>query len=197
MRNTLKFHQTQNWVKDASITVIVAISAGLSLVFFPQINPATKIRSDSLPSDSSYIRNANTVTQNISGKALIMDGDSLTIKGISIRLHGIDAPEMTQTCLRDNVEYHCGRAAKTYLTQIINSQPLTCTIIDTDGYGRKIGKCVNDRNIDINAEMVLSGNAIAYLHFSYDYERQQTEAKSQKKGIWAGEFMEPYQFRRL
>jgi endonuclease YncB( thermonuclease family) len=34
----------------------------------------------------------------ISGTATVKDGDSLMIGGLEVRLHGIDAPELDQTC---------------------------------------------------------------------------------------------------
>ena len=35
----------------------------------------------------------------ISGPARVIDGDSIEIAGERIRIHGIDAPERSQTCL--------------------------------------------------------------------------------------------------
>jgi endonuclease YncB( thermonuclease family) len=34
----------------------------------------------------------------LTGKPRIVDGDTIEIGGTKIRLHGIDAPEMKQTC---------------------------------------------------------------------------------------------------
>ena len=39
--------------------------------------------------------------QDISGSARAMDGDSLDMAGIVVRLHGVDAPELNQTCARE------------------------------------------------------------------------------------------------
>ncbi len=190
MKNILKFRKNKRWVKDGAITVIVAIAAGLSLAFFPQFSTTTKVKQPA-------VSNIGNISQNITGKAVVLDGDTLKIDGISIRLHGIDAPETRQNCWKNDKEYPCGRASTTFLKRLINGQAVTCKIIDTDVYGRKVGKCSIAGNIDINAQMVLSGHAIAYLYFSYDYADQQAEAKIQKRGIWAGRFIEPYQFRRL
>jgi endonuclease YncB( thermonuclease family) len=45
----------------------------------------------------------------ISGRAIIIDGDKLEIAGEWVRLHGIDAPEMAQTCTSDQgAEWRCG-----------------------------------------------------------------------------------------
>ena len=55
----------------------------------------------------------NHEIQQISGKAFVLDGDSLVIKKIKIRLNGIDAPEFTQECLNGkSQQYQCGLASK-------------------------------------------------------------------------------------
>jgi endonuclease YncB( thermonuclease family) len=43
---------------------------------------------------------APAVAQQVAGPATIIDGDSLSVNGIRIRLFGIDAPEGKQTCQR-------------------------------------------------------------------------------------------------
>ncbi|MEN8197697.1 MAG: hypothetical protein ABFS30_14470 [Pseudomonadota bacterium] len=47
----------------------------------------------------------------IEGRVDVRDGDSIKIKGIRIRLHGIDAPESQQICRRGQTEWRCGEAA--------------------------------------------------------------------------------------
>ena len=44
----------------------------------------------------------------ITGKAIIVDGDTISINKNKIRLHGIDAPEIKQTCKVKNVAWNCG-----------------------------------------------------------------------------------------
>ncbi len=40
-------------------------------------------------------------TRELGGGATVVDGDSLEIGAVRIRLRGIDAPELRQTCTRD------------------------------------------------------------------------------------------------
>jgi endonuclease YncB( thermonuclease family) len=45
----------------------------------------------------------------MTGQASIIDGDTLEIHGIRIRLWGIDAPESSQLCRgEDSLQYRCG-----------------------------------------------------------------------------------------
>ena len=44
----------------------------------------------------------------IEGKAIIIDGDTIHIGKNKIRLHGIDAPEINQTCTINNEIWNCG-----------------------------------------------------------------------------------------
>ena len=54
---------------------------------------------------------AASINADISGTALIVDGDTVTISGNKIRLNGIDTPEKDQTCRRAGVTWRCGYEA--------------------------------------------------------------------------------------
>lgn len=51
------------------------------------------------------------LAQDVSGAARAADGDSLDFGAISVRLHGIDAPEVSQICERADGNWACGKAA--------------------------------------------------------------------------------------
>ena len=137
----------------------------------------------------------------IIGIPKITDGDTIVINDTRIRFTGSDAPESyffgkTQTCLdEDGKEWECGKAATKKLEQLINNQIVRCTDEGQDKYGRTLGICyVGD--MDLQAEMVKSGMAVAYLRYSDRYEQEQNYAKKVKAGMWAGEFLEPETWRR-
>ena len=72
---------------------------------------------------------------------------------------------------------------------------MRCSDEGKDRYGRTLGICyVGD--IDLQAEMVKSGMAVAYLRYSNRYEQEQHYAKKAKAGMWSGEFQEPETWRR-
>ena len=130
----------------------------------------------------------------ISGLAIARDGDSLRIGRDEIRLFGIDAPEWEQTCTRDGKSWPCGEAAAQELGRLVTGRELSCIAIDKDEHGRAVARC-NLLGKDINAAMVESGHAIAYRHYSTNYVAAEERAKAAKRGIWAGSFTEPREYR--
>ena len=130
-----------------------------------------------------------------SSQVKVVDGDSLEINSTRIRLTGIDAPEYMQSCKTDkNKKYNCGNKSKEFLKQLIKDKTITCISHSKDQYGRDLCTCyAND--IEINKEMVLSGYAIAYLESNY--QKEQEQAKLNKRGIWQGDFIHPRLYRRL
>lgn len=132
----------------------------------------------------------------ITGRATVIDGDTLDIRGTRIRLHGIDAPESAQLC-KDaaGLDYRCGQRAALALSDRIGTATITCEARDTDRYGRTVAVCRRAGD-DLNAWLVAQGHAIAYRRFSAEYVPQEDAARAAKRGIWAGTFEEPQDWRR-
>lgn len=87
----------------------------------------------------------------ITGTALVTDGDTIGIHGRDIRLHGIDATESGQRCYQpDGTPWRCGRKAALALDGRIGDGPVRCTWSEKDRYGRLIGTCYR-RGTDLNA----------------------------------------------
>src|SRR6516165_7572954 len=62
------------------------------------------------------------------GQASVVDGDTLEIHGIRIRLWGIDAPESSQLCRgEDSLQYRCGAQAANDLDTFIARRPVNCS----------------------------------------------------------------------
>ena len=133
---------------------------------------------------------------NLTGKPRITDGDTFWIGKTKIRLHGIDAPETKQECAgQDGTPYRCGEASTDALRALVGVSPVRCEGNTFDRYKRLIATCYSG-NININAEMVRQGWALAYRRYSKDYVSAETEAQSSKRGMWAGEFEPPWRWRR-
>jgi endonuclease YncB( thermonuclease family) len=139
----------------------------------------------------------------LSGHVRVVDGDSLKMGKINIRLEGIDAPEWDQPCYKGEPlrRYRCGLVAKDALLRLIAGQPVDCTPVlqpdggTTDRYGRTLAVCSVGGTI-INAWMVEHGHAVAFRRYSVEYVPQQDRARAARLGIWAGVFVEPGQWRR-
>lgn len=133
-------------------------------------------------------------TERLAGQARIIDGDSLEIAGRSIRLDGIDAPEVTQTCTEAGREIRCGRAATRHLRRLIAGRIVTCTGDETDRYDRLIARC-RAGMVDLNAAMVRDGHALAFRRYSQAYIAEETAARRTRAGLWAGRFVPPWEHR--
>jgi endonuclease YncB( thermonuclease family) len=132
----------------------------------------------------------------LTGKPRIIDGDTIEMAGERIRLHGIDAPEVKQTCQRtDGSEYRCGDMATFALAEIIEKHWITCKGETRDRYGRRIAVCYAGP-YDINAKMVRRGWALAYRKYSSDYIDEEEDARGRGVGLWAGEFVVPWKWRK-
>jgi endonuclease YncB( thermonuclease family) len=132
----------------------------------------------------------------VSGQAKVVDGDTIEIDGVRIRLEGIDAPEATQTCGRRWIgAWGCGAVAATELAKLVAAQPVTCESRGTDKYGRMLGSCFAGK-LDINAEMVSRGLAWAFVKYSTAYQKAEADARARKVGIWQGEALPPWEYRQ-
>ena len=78
----------------------------------------------------------------INGIPRIVDGDTLEVEGIKIRLFGIDAPEHGQICRDEsNNGYDCGAKASEQINDLISGQAVSCLPRTTDRYGRTVAVC--------------------------------------------------------
>jgi endonuclease YncB( thermonuclease family) len=133
----------------------------------------------------------------ILGSAVVTDGDTVRIGDTRIRLFGVDAPEGKQSCLREGLSWLCGQESAKYLRKIVAGQPLSCEVRDRDRYGRTVAICRLPDGRDIGAEMVSGGMALAYRQYGGSmYDGAEAEAKKFARGLWAGVFQSPWEWRR-
>ena len=93
----------------------------------------------------------------LSGRAYVLDGDSLRIRNTEIRLFGIDAPEL-------NHPY--GQNAKWALIALCKGQIIRAEIDHIDHFDRTVARCRLNDGRDLSAEMVKLGLAIDWPKFS-------------------------------
>ena len=138
---------------------------------------------------------ATPALADVAGVVSVIDGDTLEIHGQRIRLHGIDAPESRQLCRLDGKPWQCGKDAANALADKIARRPVTCDDLGRDRYKRIIARCTVAGE-DLEKWMVLQGLALAYRRYSLDYVDDEADAQTARRGIWAGEFVKPWEWRR-
>jgi endonuclease YncB( thermonuclease family) len=132
----------------------------------------------------------------IAGYPRVVDGDTIDISGTRIRLHGIDAPEATQTCTIGGQRYQCGARSTMALADFIRGHMVRCIPVGLDQYRRTIARChTEEGNIDINAWLVRQGLAVAYRRYSVEYLADELRAHMAGRGLWAGSFQMPRDYR--
>ncbi|MBB5235952.1 MULTISPECIES: excalibur calcium-binding domain-containing protein [Deinococcus] len=136
------------------------------------------------------------VPASVTGIPTVTDGDTLQIRTTKIRLYGVDAPESSQTCLRAGQTYGCGREAAFALADLVRNKNVTCLRRDTDRYGRMVAVCTVG-GTEINRWLVEQGHALPYLEYGGSiYRDAEDRAKATRKGLHAGTFQAPWDYRR-
>jgi endonuclease YncB( thermonuclease family) len=134
------------------------------------------------------------------GKVIVVfDGDTVawvneeTQDTLRIRLHGVDAPEKVQPF---------GKESKEFATNLCLGKTVVFDSIDTDIFGRKLGKIITLDGIELNQELLKNGLAWHFKRYSKGnkdstlYANLQKEAKEQKKGLWVQENpVPPWKYR--
>jgi endonuclease YncB( thermonuclease family) len=121
----------------------------------------------------------------IEGSAVALDGDTLLIAGISVRIFGIDAPDMITPL---------GPHARAKLDDLLTLGPVSCRVLTRDGAERPIALCTAGRN-DLAQLQLLTGMATTNRLLTYapdadprlaaEYDKAEHRARNAKAGLWA------------
>ncbi len=132
----------------------------------------------------------------LQGEARAVDGDTLQVGDTRLRLHGIDAPELRQTCEDQAGEaWACGRRAASELAAAVAGGEIHCISRERDRYRRLVATCWSQGR-DIGQSLVSYGWAVAYRRYSADYVRDEDVARYLTQGMWAGRFEMPWEWRQ-
>ena len=138
---------------------------------------------------------SSSAVPDITGSAYVIDGDTINISDVRIRLNGIDTPEIEQTCRTNGLIWHCGVEAAKAMRHLTKGKTVTCVGDAKDQYGRLIANCFVGK-LNLNAAMVEAGMALAYRYYSLEYIEQEDFAREAKQGLWSGEFVAPWDWRK-
>jgi endonuclease YncB( thermonuclease family) len=176
-RNLVPFRRTRSWARRRRLRfpstpwLYVVLAAALVVV---------------VPNVFQW----NATGPSISGRARVIDGDTIEIGHRLIRLHGIDAPEAEQQCSG----IAAGQQATHALRSLISSREVVCRARGEDRYGRTIGSCEAGGE-DIESAMVRDGWAFAYTRYSMDNFDEEVGARFARRGIWAWRCQSPESYR--
>ncbi|WP_456390314.1 thermonuclease family protein [Profundibacter sp.] len=136
------------------------------------------------------------VAADVQGRAHVHDGDTFTVSGVKIRLFGIDAPEMDQSCkMPDGTDWACGRWSRDEVRRILNGRDLRCVKQVYDKYGRMVARCYLGEQ-DLARMLVVEGIVFSYASYSRDYITDEKAAAVAGRGLWQAKVMSPAEFRR-
>ena len=131
----------------------------------------------------------------VTSRAHVVDGDTIRL---DVRFQGVDTPETHQKCRNaEGKPYACGKEATEALKKLIGKKRVRCVLEPEVGrYGRAIGYCYLPDGTDLNRWMVQQGHGLAHRKYSKKYVADEEKARDDKKGIHAGEYIPPWEWRR-
>lgn len=129
----------------------------------------------------------------------VVDGDTVHLINqsgtkLKIRLMGIDAPEMKQKG---------GKASRDYLASLVDGKNAVADCSTKDKYQRWVCKILVNGQ-DMNLKMVQDGHAWHYKQYQSEqsasdrnsYSKAEEAAASRREGLWHGDPMPPWEFRK-
>ena len=134
------------------------------------------------------------------GSIRVLDGDTVVVAGDRVRFLGMDWPEEDLPCAAAGSEWAFGVAATAALETLIDGHGVECRAPDRDRYHRWLAVCWRDDGMELNAEMVRLGWALAYRPGNDpfprpEYEPEEAEARVAGRGMWRGTFIPPWEWR--
>lgn len=130
----------------------------------------------------------------LEGRAYAVGADSLRVGNKTVKLTGIEAPEVEQRCGKANRTWRCGEAAAAALSRLVGGRTVSCSLSGSDNAGRELGQCVMGQK-DVGGELVRQGHVFADGSILARYSSQEREARAAKLGIWSGDVDRPAAFR--
>ena len=128
-------------------------------------------------------------------RASVIDGDTIDVGAVRVRIFGIDAPELGQRCANGRGgAWPCGELSVSRLAELVDAGPLSCRRVEVDQYGRIVAVC-HVRGVDVGAKLVEEGLAWAFRRYSDDYDRQEDAARRARRGVWRAATEPPWVFR--
>ena len=124
----------------------------------PRIVPETSVRIDAV----------------LQGRCWVIDGDTIVLGKVHLRLAGIDAPEL---------DHPWGQQSKWALVKLCQGQTVTAHIKPEMSYDRVVAECFLPDGRDLAAELVSCGLALDWAKFSGGKYRH-LEPDGARRKLW-------------
>ncbi|WP_216851070.1 thermonuclease family protein, partial [Acidisphaera sp. L21] len=111
------------------------------------------------------------------GQVAVIDGDTLRLDGVVVRLSDIKAPRRGQACAAGP---DCGMQATAALAELVRDQRVECRVSGHDSLGRPAARC-DAGGQDVNAALVMVGWARAE---TATFSSAEHDARSHRRGLW-------------
>lgn len=102
-------------------------------------------------------------SRQLCGKAWVIDGDTIVVNKIKVRLFGIDAPELDEPW---------GQRAKWEMVALTKGQRITVYLNGQTSYDRLVGTCLLPDGTDLSEALIKAGLALDFPHYSQGVYRQ-------------------------
>jgi micrococcal nuclease len=136
--------------------------------------PASVMPVRLVPSEPLRQVEEQTGQQLLRGHCWVIDGDTIVINKIHIRLAGIDAPE---------IDHPYGQNAKRALMNLCRGQVVTAVTDGSTSHVRAVATCTLEDGRDLSAEMVRVGLALDWGKHSGGRYRH-LEVEGIRKKLW-------------
>jgi endonuclease YncB( thermonuclease family) len=133
--------------------------------------------------------------------AVVKDGGTLQLDGVTWRLDGIDPPEFDQVCIDEHADaWTCGIEARDQLAKLVGDRQVRCEDLGPDPAYKKrhVGICtVEGETTSLNQLVVRQGFALNSDPAGKGrFKEDEAGARDNRRGLWKGCFVAPQEFRR-
>ena len=135
------------------------------------------------------------------GPARVIDAGTIEVGGGRHRFYGIDAVEIDRVCRhRDGTQWPCGREAAAALAELLRGRTVNCDIWQgtvRDAHDRFVSVCYAGSD-NLSTWVANEGWALADRDANrlYNYTTKEGMVKFLRRGVWAGPFDPPKEWRR-
>ena len=93
--------------------------------------------------------------ERLAGRAHVLDGDTIAVGGIHVRLKGVAAPEVAHFGEPGEAG---GEEAKAFMVELVEGETVVCDLTQERTHGRRVGWCYRDGQ-DVAEALIRAGLA--------------------------------------